>query len=169
MPAHTRTAATLSHWCWSERNHNLAGTKPEIKPNSHRLCCCITAALQAGFYFALLPHAKDSVSVASSQAADPQPAWVGIARTPACLHTYLPRSRFGFVAQKHRLVTSNFNFTSFPLNRIILPLCNLFPQVLTAPPCLLASGLINELFIPYPRSLTHLLNKNKPDIWPSNT
>jgi len=52
---------------------------------------------------------------------------------------------------------------------IVLPLCNLFPQVLTEPPCLLAAGLINNLFIPYPRSLTKLFNKTKPDIWPSNT
>lgn len=143
---------------------------PEMKQNSHRLSCCITAALQAGLHFALLSHAEDSASVASSQAGDPHLVWVGIARTPACLHTSLPRSHFGiFFLKKHRLVTSNFNFTSFPLNPIILPLCNLFPQVLTVPPCLLASGLINELFIPYPRSLTHLFNKNKPDIWPSNT
>lgn len=58
---------------------------------------------------------------------------------------------------------------SFPLNTIILPLCNLFPQVLTAPPYLLAAGLINELFIPYPRLLNKLFNTIKPDIWPSNT
>lgn len=51
----------------------------------------------------------------------------------------------------------------FPLNTIILPLCNLFPQLLTAPPCSLPAGLINELSIPNPRSLPQLFNKIQPD------
>lgn len=45
IPAHAGTAAILSHWCWIERNHNLAGTKTE-RSQSHRgsvavsLLCC---------------------------------------------------------------------------------------------------------------------------------
>jgi len=98
MPARTGTAATSSRWCWPERNHNLAGTKAEMTKNHTRSVAA--SLLRCGLVFVLLPSLMLRTLTVLLL---PKQQQVGVARTPAYLHAFLPPQGhipFAFFAQE---------------------------------------------------------------------